>query len=217
MQSYLVKRAAGPVNMAAEWNDPIWSNAVTQKLEVVMEKSSDHHPCTELRMLYDDKNIYGLYQVKDQYVRAVQEKDQGQVCTDSCVEFFIRPAGEKKYFNFEMNCGGTMLLYHVTDCRSHNFLVIPQEDLDTVERFHTLPKIVDPEITEPVTWRLGFRIPLSLFVKYANINPKLSGQVWHANFTKCADHTSHPHWLTWMPLSKLDFHLPDEFGEFIFE
>ena len=94
---------------------------------------------------------------------------------------------------------------------------MPQDDLDSIKRFHTLPKIVDPEIQEPTTWRLGFAIPMSFFTKYTAVNPKLSGQVWHANFTKCADLTSHPHWLSWIPLSKLDFHLPDEFGELVFE
>ena len=217
MASYLVKKAVGPVDISAEWDSPVWANAVTQKLEVVFDQSSDHHPCTEIRMVYDDQGIYGLFQVKDQYVRAVQKADQGQVCTDSCVEFFVRPAGEKKYFNFEMNCGGTILLYHVLNCRSHEYDLVPQSDLDSIKRFHTLPKIVDPEIQEPTTWRLGFAIPMSFFTKYTAINPKLSGQVWHANFTKCADKTSHPHWLSWMPLSKLDFHLPDEFGELVFE
>ncbi|MCI6289431.1 MAG: carbohydrate-binding family 9-like protein [Lentisphaeria bacterium] len=217
MASYLVKKAVGPVDISAEWDSPVWKNAVTQKLEYVFDRSSEHHPDTEIRMVYDDKGIYGLFQVKDQYVRAVQQADQGSVCTDSCVEFFVHPAGDERYFNFEMNCGGVLLLYHVRDCRSGDYDVIPQEDLDSVKRFHTLPKIVDPEIQEPVVWRLGFAIPLSFFEKYSGINPKLSGQVWHANFTKCADKTSHPHWLSWLKLSRLDFHLPEEFGELVFE
>ena len=217
MASYLVKRAIGPVDISAEWDDPVWANAVTQKLEHASVKSSSHRPCTEIRMTYDDQGIYGLFQVKDQYVRAVQQQDQGSVCTDSCVEFFVRPGAGKQYFNFEMNCGGTILLYDIVNLRGGQYEKVPQEDLDTIKRFHTLPKIVEPEIQEPTVWRLGFAIPLSFFTKYTAIDPKLSGQTWHANFTKCADQTSHPHWLSWMPLSKLDFHLPDEFGELVFE
>ena len=129
MASYLVKKAIGPADISAEWESPVWANAVTQKLEVVMAGSTSHHPCTEIRMVHDDQGIYGLFQVKDRYVRAVQKADQGQVCTDSCVEFFVRPAGEKKYFNFEMNCGGTLLLYHVLNCRAHEYDVVPQADL----------------------------------------------------------------------------------------
>ena len=219
MASYLVKKANGPVDISADWNSPVWEKAVTQRLEVVFEKSSSHRPRTEIRMLYNDQTIYGLFRVEDRYVRAVQQNDQGSVCTDSCVEFFVSPAGPgpQKYFNFEMNCGGTLLLFDNIDFRAGLYKPVPQADLDTIRRFHTLPKIVEPEIQEPTTWRLGFAIPIAFFVKYASVDPKLSGQVWHANFTKCAGDTSHPHWLSWVKLSKLDFHLPKEFGELIFE
>lgn len=215
--SYLIKRANGPVDLSAAWDSPTWQQAVALKLEVVFDRSSDHRPPTTVKMLYDDKNIYGLFQVEDHYVRAVAQQNQEQVCKDSCVEFFVRPAGQKEYFNFEINCGGTLLLYRVRDCRAHDFDVLSEETLATIERFHTLPKIVDPEIQEPTVWRLGFRIPISFFEEYSTINPNLSGQVWKANFTKCADDTSHPHWLSWLNLSKLDFHLPDEFADIIFE
>jgi hypothetical protein len=62
---------------------------------------------------------------------------------------------------------------------------------------------------------LGFKIPIDLFVRRAGCSAELSGQCWYGNFYKCADNTSHPHWLTWYPSS--DFHVPDEFGKLIFE
>ena len=215
--SYLVKRAVSPVDLAAAWDSPAWSHAVELKLDYVFDRSSSHHPDTRIRMLYDDQNIYGLFQVHDQYVKAVAEKNQEQVCRDSCVEFFVKPAGADRYFNFEMNCGGTILLYHVKNCRAGDYTVIPESDLAEIERFHTLPCRVPDEIAEPVTWRLGFRIPVAFFEKYSHIDPKLSGQKWTANFTKCADMTSHPHWLSWQALPKCDFHLPDHFGILEFE
>ena len=65
MASYLVKKAIGPVDISAAWDSPVWAAAVTQRLEYVFKGSSDHHPCTEVRMVYDDQGIYGLFQVKD--------------------------------------------------------------------------------------------------------------------------------------------------------
>lgn len=215
--SYLVKKAAVPVKLDAAWDSPAWSNAVELKLDYVFDRSSPHHPDTRIKMLYDNRNVYGLFQVKDQYVKAMAEKNQDQVCRDSCVEFFVKPANAERYFNFEMNCGGKILLYHVRNCRSGDYIPVPADDLATIELFHTLPERITDEITEPVTWRLGFRIPIAFFVKYSNINPELSGQKWTANFTKCADATSHPHWLSWQALPKCDFHLPDYFGELAFE
>lgn len=215
--SYLVKKTPVPAALDAAWDSPVWNGAVELKLDYVFSRSSDHHPDTRVKMLYDDRNIYGLFQVHDRYVKALAEKNQAQVCLDSCVEFFVKPAGAELYFNFEMNCGGTILLYHVRNCRAGDYTPIPESDLATIERFHTLPERVPVEITEPVTWRLGFRIPIAFFVKYSKINPDLSGQKWTANFTKCADHTSHPHWISWQALPKCDFHQPDHFGELLFE
>jgi hypothetical protein len=40
-----------------------------------------------------------------------------------------------------------------------------------------------------------------------------------ANFYKCADQTSHPHWLTWASVDypQPKFHLPEFFGRLVFE
>ena len=105
--SYQVKKAIGPVKLDAAWDSPVWSNAVELKLDYVFDRSSSHHPDTRIKMLYDDQDIYGLFQVKDQYVKAVAEKNQDQVCLDSCVEFFVKPVNAERYFNFEMNCSTT--------------------------------------------------------------------------------------------------------------
>ena len=42
------------------------------------------------------------------------------------------------------------------------------------------------------------------------------GATWRANFYKCGDETSHPHWLSWSPVKELNFHAPDDFGELKF-
>ena len=99
-----------------------------------------------------------------------------------------------------------------------SFDLVPEEDLAKIERFHTLPQIIEDEITEPVTWYLGFAIPIEFFQRYSGIDPKLSGQEWKANFTKCADKCSHPCWLTWQKLVPPGgYHVPDQFGTIIFE
>ena len=139
------------------------------------------------------------------------------VCQDSCVEFFVQPADSKYYFNFEMNCGGTFLLYRCGDLKKKEYIIIPDEDMKTFGRYHTLPARITEEITEPTTWYLGFAIPVEFFIKYTGCAAPVSGSVWKANFTKCADHSSHPTWLSWMPLAACSFHVPAEFGEFIFE
>lgn len=237
--SYLIKKATAPVALDGDFdNDPQWKNAETieltnrmyRKYNIFMrlwrkmtgaderEAQDPYCPNTRLKLLYDDQFIYGLFYVKDQYVRAVSGKFGEQACTDSCVEFFIRPKNNIRYYNFEFTAGGHLLLYNITNLRKKMFTVVHESDWKTVRIFHSLPSRIDPEITEPTDWRLGFAIPVELFVKLGDsVSGTLSGQTWTANVYKCAEDTSHPHWFTWKPIPKLDFHLPDFFAPITFE
>lgn len=215
--SYVIKNFAGDIALNAPWDGEQWSKANELKVDTVVKAECGHIPDVRIKMLYNEKYVCGLFKVDDQYVRAVAEKDQDSVCTDSCVEFFVKPQGAECYYNFEFNCGGTLLLFQVNDLSKKDYEVIPQDELDTIKRFHTMPKIVEPEITEKTTWFLGFAIPIEFFAKRTGVDANLKGQVWTANFTKCADKTSKPHWLSWMPLPRVAFHLPECFGEISFE
>ena len=215
--AYLVKRSCLPIDLSQDFNSDCWRQADELTLKVVMKPEEPHQPVTKIKMLYDENSICGLFEVRDQYVLARAQKDQDQVCLDSCVEFFVRPGNWKNYFNFEMNCGGVLLLYDIIDIHAGNYRKVPQHELDTVTRFHTLPRRILEEITEPVTWRLGFRIPLDLFAAHGELDRRLSGQTWHGNFTKCADRCSHPQTVSWAKLPRRDFHLPECFDEIRFE
>ena len=96
---------------------------------------------------------------------------------------------------------------------------IPQSEYGTMSIAHSLPKIVDPEIREPITWTLEYRLPLAILKKYCAVHTPATGVVWRANFYKCADASSHPHWLTWSPVDfpTPQFHLPEFFGTLEFE
>lgn len=76
--------------------------------------------------------------------------------------------------------------------------------------------MVEPEITKPVVWHNAFFVPAALFTAYGGVRSPYSGQTWRGNFYKCADHTSHPHWLTWAPVDAHNFHLPHCFERLVF-
>ncbi|MDD5699207.1 MAG: carbohydrate-binding family 9-like protein [Victivallaceae bacterium] len=214
--SYIIKRAAN-VQLKDPWEGTVWSKANVVDIDIFRDRSSDHHPKTQCKLLYDDQGISGLFRVEDRYVRSVATQFQDSVCKDSCVEFFVEPAGGKGYLNFEFNCGGTMLVHQVFIPRK-DYRLLTEADVAGMRQFVTLPPVVEPEITEPTTWRRGFFIPFAVFRRTTGMPAgALSGQIWRANFYKCADHTSHPHWASWQPLTATDFHLPECFGEITFE
>ena len=105
---------------------------------------------------------------------------------------------------------------HVAGSKDETFTA---EDFATVVTANSLKGPIDPEIAEPTTWTLEYKIPLSLLEKFTKIERPKPGVAWRANFYKCADDASHPHWLTWSPVThaKPSFHLPKYFGFLVFE
>lgn len=200
------------------WDGSLWSRADTMELKHLRPESSDHRPATQLRLLFNTTGIAGLFRVEDRYVRSLHAHDMEPVYEDSCVEFFVQPKPDAGYFNFEFNCGGAMLGSYITDHRRtsggfRTYVRFSGQDCASVLRNHTMPPIVDPEITEPATWLLQFFIPFKLLEKYAGT---LARRTWKANAFKCGDATSHPHWTSWQPLPEKNFHLPECFGEICF-
>jgi hypothetical protein len=203
------------------WDGPVWKEIQIAEISHFRPESSDHRPTTQIKMLYGPEGIYGIFRVKDQYVRCIHRRHQDPVYKDSCVEFFVQPNGKGGYFNFEFNCGGTLLASYVVDpIRMGKSLThctrLSKEDARQIRIYHSLPKLMDPELQKAVTWYLEFYIPFNLLGKYTgplNVKP---GMIWRGNYYKCADETSHPHWAAWTPVDDLNFHLPHCFGELIF-
>jgi len=221
---YLIHKAARTPKLNGEWDGPVWAKANTLELKNwYRTEASNHRPKVQARVLYDDRNVYVAFKVKDRYVRSTREDWQGAVCRDSCVEFFVRPKPKKGYFNFEMNAGGTLLLYYIEDesptpTGFKKFKEVSRELGQTIQIYHSLPAVVYPEIKKPVEWSVEYAVPISLFEHYVGKLGKLQGQEWRANFYKCADGTSHPHWVSWAPLGKvLSFHLPQYFQPIRFQ
>ena len=210
---YTIRRAPEALgDPSAEAGRALWSAADELEVTHYVWEDSGHRPRTRARLLWDDGWLAVLFVVDDRYVRAAARRFNDSVCHDSCVEFFVAPAADPAadaYFNFEVNCGGTLLLYR---CGTR-FEEVPEADGAAIAMAHTQPKIVDPEIVGPTTWAVEYHVPWSLFEKHFGPVTPTAGTAWRANFYKCGDRTSHPHWGSWAPVDspKPNFHLPGSF------
>jgi hypothetical protein len=217
--------ASNSEKLKERWNNHLWQKANILHIDKFHPQSSSHRPKTEAKLLYDEKNLYVMFRVEDQYIKAMYTQYQDPVCNDSCVEFFVMPSPsppiimeEGGYFNFEINCCGTMLLYYIEDPRRttdgfEKYEPIKQELAGRMTILHSIPGKVDVEIESPVEWYLEYNIPFSLFEAYLGSLNRGQGVVWSGNFYKCGDQTSHPHWASWVSIDKdLNFHQPDSFG-----
>jgi hypothetical protein len=213
-------RLSAPPKDCTSWNAPPWQAIPSERLGNYMGSKPAHFPRTEVKIAYDAMAVHVMFRVADRYVRATAARHQDSVCGDSCVEFFFTPGSDvsQGYFNIEMNCGGTML-FHFQSGPDKEKVVIPVSECEKMRKTYALPRIVDPEIEEPVTWSVGYALPINLLQRYCAVSPPQPGAEWRANFYKCADNTSHPHWLTWAPVDypRPNFHLPRSFGVLAFE
>jgi hypothetical protein len=225
--SYVVRpaRTGVPPSLEDDWSSDAWAGAESLQVGHFHPRSSGHRPTTDVMLAYDREGLHLIFRVQDRYVRCVHTQYQSRVTRDSAVEFFARPFEDRGYFNFEMNCGGTLLLYYIEDWNRpasgdrlfEAYTIIPPQLGELVRTRSSLPKVVLPEIESPLTWTLRVFIPFALFEHYVGPLGNLAGQEWMGNFFKCGDETSHPHWASWSPIGeKLRFHEPRFFGKLAF-
>lgn len=220
--SYTIRRAAVAPHDLLNFESPFWEPADIVKVDHYYAQSSDHRPRVRAKVLHDESNIHVIFDVQDQFVRVLAKGYQAPVCRDACVEFFVRPRPDKGYLNFEASGGGAMLCYYIENHERQpggfkKFTKLTDQQLGQVKVLHTLPGQVEPEIAEPIHWSLAYAIPRSLIEAYVGPTGPWAGQSWRANFFKCADACSHPHWASWSPIEgKLNFHEPAFFGQVMF-
>src|SRR3954470_7860076 len=218
--TYRVRRMMDNPTIDADWDKAAWRGVPPVALEYYMGEEPAHQPKVLAKAAYDAHFLYVIWRVEDRFVLARRTKHQQDVYRDSCVELFFTPGGapeERGYFNLETNCAGVKLFgAHIVGGKDEKFTA---EDFVSVVTASSLKGPIDREIVEPTTWTLEYKIPLGLLEKHARIERPRPGVTWRANFYKCADDSSHPHWLTWSPVAnaKPSFHLPKSFGILAFE
>ena len=216
---YQVSPRRGRATDAPDWEGPAWRRVPCAVLEHYMGSKPSHFPCVQVKLTHDDYGLHVLFRVEDRYVMAVAQRHQDDVWKDSCVELFFTPGPDTSpgYFNLEMNCGGIML-FHFQPGSGGKRVIVPERDCSAIPCRRSLPRTVDPEMPEPVTWLVEYTVPFSLLENFCPTVRPTHGTTWRANFYKCADASSHPHWLTWAPVTfpRPNFHLPEFFGTLVF-
>lgn len=172
------------------------------------KKESDYKPGVCFSIAHNNRCILLKFFVEEKEIRANVTKTNGAVWEDSCVEFFVS-FDETGYYNFEFNCIGTIL---AAFRKSKNERTVLSEDtLENVETYTKLNKQ-----NHCFNWEMLIVIPVELFVQHSL--QSLHGIVCKANFYKCGDGLSQPHYLAWSDIKadKPNFHLPEFFSELRF-
>lgn len=165
------------------------------------------------------KSLHILFQVSGIGIRGTELEDNGRSWEDSCCEFFLAP-GDGTYFNVETSCAGSILLARGEGRNGR--VKLPAETVAGVKRWTSVAggdwnhHLESPLVCGEgeFTWDICLSIPFCTFgLDGENLPEELA-----ANFYKCGDLTSRPHYLSWSPIGTPgpDFHCPAWFGRLRF-
>ena len=167
-------------------------------------------PRTYAQMGWNEDGLFVYMRAYEKNPRMIEEKDNGDIYMDSCLEFFVNPCpGETVFCNFEVNPRGFM------------YLAFGPEELEA-RTLQNRGEFSDFELKASVCeeyWDVSYRVPTAYFQKF-NPNFSLSKEKsLQANFYKCGDGTQIPHYGCWSPITSGEetpnfYHVCD-FGEIV--
>jgi len=179
-------------------------------IDTINWKGYDYKPDVALSIAYSNYEIFLKYYITENYFKAEKTDTNQMVCEDSCVEFFVSPEDDGIYYNMEFNAIGTCLLGTGRD-RASSMRVKP-EIISKIRRLSTAGSTPVKEKTGEYEWGITIAIPFEVFFHHHIEN--LKGKTFRANFYKCGDKLTVPHYVTWNPVTteNPDYHQPEHFG-----
>ena len=189
-------------------------NAEFQLIGVLNWSSFTYKPEVKFKIAWCQNQILLKYYVSEANILAKVVKINGDVCTDSCVEFFISTHKDGSFYNFEFNCIG---IPHVEYGQVGKRALLDSEIINQIKTKSSLGNQPFGEKKGGYQWEMMIVIPKSCFVFDKDLVFK--GLSAKANFYKCGDKTSTPHYLTWNPVltEHPDYHQPAFFGDISFQ
>lgn len=188
---------------------------VTNPIDILnWENAFPYKPDLKFRIGHTGNEIWLKFYVKEKNILAQETRINGDVYKDSTVEFFISLDGDN-YYNFEFSCIGTPHVGYGPG-RGNRTPVDP-DLLKQIEIKSTLGDQPFAEKSGNFEWEMMIRIPVECFAfdKITSFNGKKAT----ANFYKCGDETSDPHFVSWSPINteNPDYHQSSFFGAIEFE
>lgn len=215
MQKLIIPRVLiYPTLSQDEMNLLIEEKGILQKINHVNWEEYPYSPDVHFRILHTGNEIWLKFFVQEKHIRAIETQTNGPVHKDSTVEFFISLDGSN-YYNFEFNCIGTRHLAYGSG-RGNRTRISP-EIAEKIRIKSTLGEKPFEEKSGDFNWEMTIQIPFECFAFDAL--KSVNGKEATANFYKCGDDTSEPHFISWNPIETAtpDYHRPEFFGEIIFE
>ena len=178
---FQVRKVTSSMEIDGKSTESSWQTAESASFDFFYraEKPGDEQN-TEFKMLWDEENLYLLFECQDRYITAREKNRDGQPYFDDCAEIFLIPTEEKidMHFGYEVN------LYKT----ANDFIFLN----DIYEDGNLVVKSFNPDFKVAVTidgtlndnsdtdngWTMEMAIPLRNFHVKESITPTREGVKW---------------------------------------
>ena len=205
---YLCKRINKGIEIDGNFNKVEWSGINTVML---FDNITEEIPKlkTFVKAAYDDNYLYFTFKCEDDYKKATMTKYNDKLYEEDVVEIFIDDNNDfKTYIEIEVNPINTVLHYLINNNLKGNVL-----------GYARVEEKIDCAILNNTTngeWDVEIAIPFSEFVTLIN-NPPAIGDKWHMNIYRIdRGQNGSDEYSAWSPTGKVNFHMPEYFGEIVF-
>jgi hypothetical protein len=182
-----------------------------ENIEVLPWPLYNSQPDASFAIAHNGQTIFLKYYVTEKETKTVYTEINDPVYRDSCVEFFISFNNGLAYYNLEFNSKGVCLAGYGSG--RENRKLLPAAVISKIECLPYSSPLYDSQSNY---WELCLAIPVSVFC-FDELSD-LNGRSFKANFYKCGDDLTEPHFLVWNKIisKEPDFHIPEYFGELTF-
>ena len=216
LKKMIVKKInCGNITDIEKVDELLEKNTEFQIIDTINWPSFSYKPNVKFKIAHCQNQILLKFHVTEKTIKAKETRVNGDIYKDSCVEFFISTNRDTTYYNFEFNCIGIPHLgYRQT---GKDPILIDPEKIKLISVKSSLGNQPFEEKIGEFQWELMVIIPKECFAYDTNL--ELNNLNATANFYKCGNDTSKPHYVTWNPVGTKDpdYHQPDYFGNISFE
>lgn len=190
---------------------PAWQQAPWADLTVLKGPAAYR---TRAKGLYSDKGIYVLFDCEDTRLTTPFQKDFDDLYDGDVAEVFLWPdPRQRAYFEYEISPLGPELPLMVVNNfkRYQPWLPFHYAGEKRTRRATAVRGGRKGSGAAVAGWSAEVFIPFELLTGLTGVPPQ-PGDRWRANFYRIDYDRTEPTFLTWSPLSKVDYHRIREFG-----
>ena len=216
LPTYQVLRTDQGIQVDGRLDEADWQRAAPIAFVMPWSDLENEEPqSTTARLLWDDDNLYIIYECVDPYLHAEVTEHDGAVYQEDAVEIFAAPnaAVPGNYYGYEMNINGTLLDYIAfRGGKERTKAIHPSWQSEGVVIATTYDGTLNDHSDTDQSWILEIAIPLDNFRHLDGQIPPQDGDQWRVGLNRTKGYRGQFGLWSDTGTPQADFHRANRFG-----